>query len=69
MAEVRFVKVVKGRYWMILTEASQHPHKVFQDRHEAKVWLIQQGLPRTAAESRMLQVDEGMVVRVNLQQD
>jgi hypothetical protein len=66
MAEVRFVKVVKGRYWMILTEASQHPHKVFQDRYEAKTWLIQQGVPRTLAESRMDQVDEGTVIRVNL---
>jgi hypothetical protein len=69
MAEVRFVKVVKGRYWMLLTEASQHPHKVFQDRHEAKTWLIQQGIPRTMAESRMDQVDEGRVIRVNLSTD
>ena len=66
MTEVRFVKVVKGRYWMILTETSQHPHKVFNDRYEAKTWLIQQGLPRTLAESRMDQVDQGSVIRFSL---
>jgi hypothetical protein len=66
MAEVRFVKVVEGRYWVILTETSQQPHKVFKDRYEAKTWLIQQGIPRTLAESRMEQVDEGSVIRVSL---
>jgi hypothetical protein len=66
MTEVRFVKVVKGRYWMLLTEMSPHPHKVFKDRYEAKTWLIQQGVPRTLAESRMDMVDQGSVIRVSL---
>jgi hypothetical protein len=40
MSEARFVKFVKGRYCVTLTKAAEYPYKVFQDRHEAKVWLI-----------------------------
>ena len=37
MSEARFVKYVKGRYWVTLTKTAEHPYKVFQDHHEAKV--------------------------------
>jgi hypothetical protein len=31
MSEARFVKFVKGRYWVTLTKTAEHPYKVFQD--------------------------------------
>lgn len=37
MSETRFIQFVKGRYWVTLTKTAEHPYKVFQDRHEAKV--------------------------------
>jgi hypothetical protein len=40
MSEVRFVKSVKGRYWLTLTKTTEHPYKVFQDRHESKLWRV-----------------------------
>jgi hypothetical protein len=30
MSEARFVKFVKGRYWVTLTKTAEHPYKVFQ---------------------------------------
>src|ERR1700734_1834266 len=32
MSQARFLRFVKGRYWMTLTKAAEHPYKVFQDR-------------------------------------
>jgi hypothetical protein len=46
MSQARFVKFVKGRYWVTITETAEHPYKVFQDRHEAKVWLVEHGVLR-----------------------
>ncbi len=66
MSEARFIKVVKGRYWLTLTKTAEHPHKVFQDRHEAKVWLVQYGVLRSAAEDCLLEADGGISVRVLL---
>ena len=66
MSEARFIKVVKGRYWVTLTKTGEHPYKVFQDRHEAKVWLIQYGVLRPVAENCLLEADAGISVRVLL---
>jgi hypothetical protein len=49
MSEARFVKFVKGRYWLTLTETAEPPYRVFQGRHEAKVWLVQYGMVRSVA--------------------
>jgi hypothetical protein len=66
MSEARFIKLVKGRYWLTLNKTAQHPYKVFKDRHEAKVWLVQYGVLRSAAENYLLDVDAGISVRVLL---
>jgi hypothetical protein len=66
MREARFVRFVKGRYWLTLTETAEHPYKVFRDRHEAKVWLLQYGVLRPAAENCLLEADAGASVRVLL---
>jgi hypothetical protein len=64
MSETRFVKFVKGRYRVTLTETGEHPYKVFQDRHEAKVWLIQHGVLRPAAEDCLVEAYAGISTRV-----
>ncbi len=64
MSEARFIRFVNGRYWVTLTRTAEHPYKVFQDRHEAKVWLVQYGVLRSAAESCLLEADAGISVRV-----
>ncbi len=66
MSEARFVKFVKGRYWLTLTQTAEHPYKVFQDRQEAKVWLIQHGLLRSVAENCLVEAYEGISTRVVL---
>ncbi len=65
-SEARFIKFVKGRYWVTLTKTAEHPYKVFQDRHEAKVWLVQYGVLRSVAENCLLEADARMSVRVLL---
>jgi hypothetical protein len=67
--EARFVKFVKGHYWVTLTKAAEHPYKVFRDRHEAKVWLVEHGLGRTLAESCLLEAQAGVSPRVLLSLD
>ena len=57
---------VKGRYWVTLTKTAEHPYKVFQDRHEAKVWLVQHGVLRSVVEDRLLEADAGISARVLL---
>jgi hypothetical protein len=66
MREARFVRFVKGRYWVTLTKTAEHPYKVFQDRHEAKVWLLQYGVLRSVAENCLLEADAGVSARVLL---
>ena len=66
MREARFVRFVKGRYWVTLTKTAEHPYKVFQDRYEAKVWLIEHGVLRSVAESCLLEADAGVSARVLL---
>jgi hypothetical protein len=66
MSQARFFKFVKGRYWMTLTKGAEHPYKVFQDRHEAKVWLVQQGVQRPVVENCLLEADAGISARVLL---
>jgi hypothetical protein len=66
MSQARFLRFVKGRYWMTLTKAAEHPYKVFQDRHEAKVWLVQQGVQWPVVENCLLEADEGISARVLL---
>ena len=66
MPEVRFVKYVKGRYWVTLTETADLPYKVFQDRHEAKVWLVQHGVLTSVAEKCLLEAFAGISTRVLL---
>jgi hypothetical protein len=66
MSEVRFVKFVKGRDWVTLAKTAEHPYKVFQDRHEAKVWLVQHGVLKTVAENCSLEAYAGMSSRVLL---
>jgi hypothetical protein len=66
MSEARFVRFVKGRYWVTLTKTAEHPYKVFQDRHEAKVWLLQYGVLRSVAENCLLEADAGVSARVLL---
>jgi hypothetical protein len=51
---------------MTLNETAEHPYKVFQDRYEVKVWLIQHGVPRAAAENCLIEADEGVAARVLL---
>jgi hypothetical protein len=69
MGEARFVKYVNGRYWLTLTKTAEHPHKVFQDRHEPKVWLIQRGVLRPVAEGCLVEAYEGISTRVLLSPD
>lgn len=69
MSEARFVKFVQGRYWVTLTKTAEHPYKVFQDRHEAKVWLVQHGVLRSAAENCLLEAYAGISTRVLLSPD
>ena len=59
MSQTRFVKFVKGRYCVTLTKTAEHPYKVFQDRHEAKVWLVEHGLQRPDAENCLLEAFAG----------
>jgi hypothetical protein len=66
MSEARFVKFVKGRYWVTITKTAEQPYKVFQDRHEAKLWLLQYGVPRSVAENCLLEADAGISARVLL---
>jgi hypothetical protein len=66
MSEARFIKFVKGRYWVTLTKPAENPYKVFQDRHEAKVWLIQHGVLRSVAENCLLDAYAGISTRVVL---
>ncbi len=66
MTETRFVKFVKGRYWLTLTKTAEHPYKVFQDRHEAKLWLIEHGVLKPAAENCLLKAYAGIPTRVLL---
>lgn len=66
MSEERFVKCVKGRYWVTLTKTSEHPYKVFQDRHEAKTWLVENGVQRSDAENFLLKAYAGSSIRVVL---
>ncbi len=66
MRETRFVRYVKGRYWLTMTETAELPYKVFQDRHEAKVWLVQHGVIRPVAESCLVEAYEGATTRVLL---
>ena len=63
-AEARFIKFVQGRYWVTLTQGSEHPYKVFQDRHEAKVWLVQHGVVRSDAENYLLDAHAGISTKV-----
>jgi hypothetical protein len=66
MTEARFVKFVSGRYWVTLNKTAEHPYKVFQDRHEIKVWLVQHGVPRSDAENCLIEAYAGTAVRVLL---
>jgi hypothetical protein len=66
MSEVRFVKFVKGCYWLTLTKTAEHPYKVFQDRYEAKVWLVQHGVLRSVAENCLVEAYSGISPRVLL---
>jgi hypothetical protein len=66
MSEARFVKYVKGRYWVTLTETAEQPYKVFQDRHEAKVWLVEHGVLKSVAENCLVEAYAGISTRVPL---
>jgi hypothetical protein len=66
MSEACFVKFVQGRYWVTLTKTAEHPHKIFQDRHEAKVWLVQHGVLRSVAENCLVEAYAGISTRVQL---
>ena len=66
MSEARFIKCVKGRYWVTLTQTAENPHKVFQDRHEAKVWLVQRGVLTSVAENCLLEAYASVSTRVLL---
>jgi hypothetical protein len=66
MSEPRFIRFVKGRYWVTLTKTAEHPQRVFPDRYAAKVWLVQQGVPKSAVEDCLLEADAGTSVRVLL---
>jgi hypothetical protein len=66
MGEARFIEYVNGRYWLTLTKTAEHPYKVFQDRHEAKVWLIQHSVLRPVAEGCLVEAYEGPSARVLL---
>jgi hypothetical protein len=66
MSEARFVKFVKGHYWVTLTKTAEHPYKVFQDRYEAKVWLIEHGVLRSVAENCLVEASAGISNRVLL---
>ena len=68
MPEARFVKFVSGRYWVTLNKTAEHPYKVFQDRHEIKVWLIQHGVLRSVAENCLIEAYAGIATRVLLTQ-
>jgi hypothetical protein len=66
MREARFVKIVSGRYWVTLTQTGEHPYKVFKDRHEVKVWLVESGVQRSVAENCLIEADAGVAARVLL---
>jgi hypothetical protein len=66
MREARFVKFVKGRYWVTITEAAEHPYKVSQDRYEAKVWLVERGVLKSVAENCLIEAQAGKSTRVLL---
>ena len=66
MSEARFIKFVKGRYWLTLTKTAEHPYKVFQDRHEAKVWLVEHGVLRSDAENCLVEASAGTSICVRL---
>jgi hypothetical protein len=59
MSDACFVKFVKGRYWVTRTKTAEHPYKVFQDRHEAKVWLVQRGVLKSIAENCLVEAYAG----------
>jgi hypothetical protein len=69
MTKERFLKYVAGRYWMTLNETAQHPYKVFKDRHEVKLWLVDHGVLKSVAENCLLEADEGIASRVTVNQD
>jgi hypothetical protein len=64
MSGAYFVKFVKGHYCVTLTKTAEHPYKVFQDRHEAKVWLVQHGVLKSVAENCLVEAYEGISNRV-----
>ena len=65
MSEARFVTFVKGRY-CALTKTAENPYKVFQDRHEAKLWLIEHGVLKPVAENCLVEAYAGTSTRVLL---
>jgi hypothetical protein len=69
MTKERFLRYVAGRYWMTLNETAQHPYKVFKDRYEVKVWLVDHGVLKSVAEKCLLEADEGISSRVELYRD
>jgi hypothetical protein len=66
MSEARFVTFVRGRYCLSLTKTGENPYKVFQDRHEAKVWLVEHGVLKPVAENCLLEAYAGTSTRVLL---
>ena len=64
MSEARFVTFARGRYCLTLTKAAENPYKVFQDRHEAKVWLVEHGMLKSVAENCLLEAYAGTSTRV-----
>jgi hypothetical protein len=66
MSERRFVKYAKGHYWLTMTETAEHPQRVFQDRHEAKLWLIKFGVSGPVAEKCLIEAHSGKAVCVLL---
>jgi hypothetical protein len=66
MPEARFVRFVSGRYWVTLNQTGEHPYKVFQDRHEIKVWLVEHGVLKAVAENCLIEAFEGTAFRVLL---
>ena len=66
MSQTRFVRFVKGRYWVTITQAAEIPYKTYQDRHEAKVWLVQHGVLTSVAEKCLLEAFAGISTRVLL---
>jgi hypothetical protein len=66
MTEARFVKFVSGRYWVTLNKTAEQPYKVFQDRHEIKVWLVEHGVLKSVAENCLIEAHAGVAARVLL---